>query len=162
MKNLYAFGFIYPSPSNFNAFWNFGSLALALLLVQIITGFFLAMYYVPNAELAFWSVDYIMREVHFGWLLRYLHSNGASMFFLVVYIHMGRSLFYNSFVFPRHLLWVSGLIIFVLMIATAFLGYVLPWAKWVFGQRQLLQIWLQLSLYLVWPWLNGFERLCFE
>lgn len=132
VKELYASAITYPSPSNLNALRSFGSLGLFFLVVQIITGVLLAMHYVPNAEMAFASVDFIMREVNFGWLLRYLHANGASMFFLVIYIHMARGIYYRSFVYPRHLLWIVGVIISVLMIATAFLGYVPPWGQMSF------------------------------
>lgn len=132
IKGVYNFGIIYPSPSNFNIMWNFGSLALVFLIIQIVTGIFLAMNYVANENIAFISVDYIMREVNYGWFLRYMHANGASMFFFVIYMHIARGLYYNSFVYPRHWLWIVGVIILFIMILTAFLGYVLPWGQMSF------------------------------
>jgi quinol-cytochrome oxidoreductase complex cytochrome b subunit len=122
----------YPSPTNLNYFWGFGSLAGICLVIQIITGVLLAMHYTPHVSLAFYSVEHIMRDVNYGWLLRYTHANGASMFFLVVYIHMFRGLYYGSYIKPREGLWISGVIIFVLMIITAFMGYVLPWGQMSF------------------------------
>ena len=122
----------YPTSANLNYFWNFGSLAGLCLVIQILTGIFLAMHYIPNADLAFLSVEHIMRDVNNGWLLRYLHANGASFFFLVVYIHIFRGVFHASYVFPRHFLWCSGVVILLLMILTAFLGYVLPWGQMSF------------------------------
>lgn len=132
VKTFVNFLIFYPSPINLNYFWNFGSLAGLCLVIQIVTGIFLAMHYVPNADLAFLSVEHIMRDVNNGWLLRYVHANGASFFFLVVYIHMFRGLFYGSYLYPRHFLWCSGVIILLLMILTAFLGYVLPWGQMSF------------------------------
>ena len=123
---------IYPSPSNINYLWNFGFLSFFFLLIQILTGIFLAMVYTANINLAFFSVEYIMREINTGWLIRYLHSNGAAMFFLLVYIHIIRSLLYGSYSYPRELLWVSGVLILVVMIVTGFLGYVLPWGQMSF------------------------------
>lgn len=122
----------YPTSASLNYLWNFGSLAVLCLLIQILTGIFLAMHYVPHADLAFLSVEHIMRDVNNGWLLRYIHANGASFFFLVVYIHVFRGIFHASYVFPRHFLWCSGVIILLLMILTAFLGYVLPWGQMSF------------------------------
>src|SRR5690242_3935279 len=122
----------YPCPSNLNYFWNFGVLAAFCLGIQIVTGIFLAMHYVSEANLAFLSVEHIMRDVNNGWLLRYIHANGASMFFLVVYIHIFRGIYYGSFVYPRQFLWSSGVLILLLMILTAFLGYVLPWGQMSF------------------------------
>ncbi len=122
----------YGAPTNLTYFWNFGVLSGLCLVIQIITGIFLAMHYVPHSDLAFLSVEYIMRDVQYGWLIRYIHSNGASFFFLVVYIHIFRGLFYGSYIYPRELLWVSGVLIFLLMILTAFLGYVLPWGQMSF------------------------------
>ena len=107
-------------------------MAGVFLVIQIVTGIFLAMHYVPHVDLAFSSVEHIMRDVNNGWLLRYLHANGASMFFLVVYIHMFRGLFYGSFLHPRQFLWAIGVIILLLMILTAFMGYVLPWGQMSF------------------------------
>jgi len=127
-KSLYN----YPVPVNLNYFWNFGVIAGFVLAMQLITGIFLASHYVSDSELAFSSVQHIMRDVNSGWLLRYLHANGASMFFLVVYIHLFRGLFYGSFLYPREILWSSGVIILLIMIITAFLGYVLPWGQMSF------------------------------
>jgi len=123
---------IYPSPINLSYFWNFGSLAGIFLFIQILTGIFLGMHYVPNIELAFSSIEHVMRDVNYGWFLRYLHANGASMFFLIVYLHIARNLLYGSFLHPREFLWISGVLILLLMILTAFLGYVLPWGQMSF------------------------------
>ena len=122
----------YPTPSNLSYFWNFGFLAGMCLALQIITGIALATHYTPHVSLAFLSVENIMRDVNFGWLLRYIHSNGASMFFIVVYIHIGRGLYYGSYIQPRGLVWILGTIILLLMMATAFMGYVLPWGQMSF------------------------------
>jgi ubiquinol-cytochrome c reductase cytochrome b subunit len=122
----------YPSPSNFSYFWSFGVFSLTCLVIQIVTGIFLAMHYCSDISLAFISVEHIMRDVNYGWLVRYIHANGASMFFLVVYIHMFRGLYYSSFVRPRHFLWISGVLIMFVMIMTAFMGYVLPWGQMSF------------------------------
>ena len=122
----------YPTPINISYFWSFGSLAGMSLVVQIVTGIFLAMHYCPNTELAFISVEHIMRDVQGGWFIRYLHANGASVFFIVVYCHMFRGLYYASYQMPRHHLWYSGVTIFLLMMATGFMGYVLPWGQMSF------------------------------
>jgi ubiquinol-cytochrome c reductase cytochrome b subunit len=122
----------YPTPINLNYMWSFGSTAGICLVIQIITGIFLAMHYSPHIDLAFNSVEHIMRDVNNGWLIRYLHANGASMFFIVVYCHIFRGLYYGSYMFPRGKLWASGVIIFLLMMATAFMGYVLPWGQMSF------------------------------
>jgi len=119
----------YPAPVNLTYMWNFGSLALLCLVVQILTGIFLAMHYAPVGEGAFDSVEHIMRDVNLGWTLRYMHSNGASMFFIVVYLHIFRGLYYSSYASPREILWGIGVIILLLMIITAFIGYVLPWGQ---------------------------------
>ena len=119
----------YPAPRNFNYFWNFGALAMIILMVMIVTGLFLSMHYTPHVDDAFNSVERIMRDVNYGDLLRYLHMNGASMFFVVVYIHMFRGLYYGSYKKPRELLWMLGVVILLLMMATAFMGYVLPWGQ---------------------------------
>ena len=137
-KRLPVFSFInhnlrdYPTPRNLSYFWNFGSLAGITLIIMIITGILLAMQYTANSDLAFDSVERIMRDVNNGWLLRYLHMNGASMFFIVVYIHIFRGLYYGSFKAPREILWILGVIILLLMMATAFMGYVLPWGQMSF------------------------------
>lgn len=125
-------GVRYPSPSNFTYFWSFGVFAITCLAIQIVTGIFLAMHYCSDVSLAFVSVEHIMRDVNYGWLVRYIHANGASMFFLVVYVHMFRGLYYSSFVRPRHFLWISGVLIMFVMIITAFMGYVLPWGQMSF------------------------------
>lgn len=122
----------YPTPSNINYFWGFGSLAGLCLIVQIATGVFLAMHYTAHIDLAFHSVEHIMRDVEFGWILRYLHANGASMFFVAVYMHMFRSLYYGSYANPRSFTWCIGVVILLLMIITAFIGYVLPWGQMSF------------------------------
>lgn len=122
----------YPTPININYFWNFGILAGVCLGIQIITGIFLAMHYTPHVDLAFISVEHIMRDVNYGWLIRYMHANGASMFFIVVYIHIFRGLYYGSYSAPREIVWIIGAVIFVLMMATAFMGYVLPWGQMSF------------------------------
>nr|YP_009729747.1 apocytochrome b [Plasmopara viticola]AAW21978.1 apocytochrome b [Plasmopara viticola]ABF29513.1 apocytochrome b [Plasmopara viticola]ABF29522.1 apocytochrome b [Plasmopara viticola]QHW07486.1 apocytochrome b [Plasmopara viticola] len=122
----------YPTPINLNYFYGFGSLAGIMLVVQILTGIFLAMHYTPHIDLAFNSVEHIMRDVNNGWLIRYIHANGASFFFIVVYIHIFRGLYYGSYITPREALWCSGVIIFILMMATAFMGYVLPWGQMSF------------------------------
>lgn len=122
----------YPTPKNLNYMWNFGSLAGVVLIVMILSGLFLAMHYVPHVDKAFDSVERIMRDVNGGWLIRYIHMNGASMFFIVVYIHMFRGLYYGSYKEPRELLWMFGVLIFLMMMATAFMGYVLPWGQMSF------------------------------
>ena len=122
----------YPTPINLNYFWSFGSAAGIFLVIQILTGIFLAMHYTPHTDYAFNSVEHIMRHVNNGWLIRYMHSNGASFFFILIYCHIFRGLYYGSYIAPRGLLWCSGVIIFLLMMATAFLGYVLPWGQMSF------------------------------
>jgi ubiquinol-cytochrome c reductase cytochrome b/c1 subunit len=122
----------YPAPKNLNYFWNFGSLAGIVMALQIVTGIVLAMHYTPHTSMAFESVEHIMRDVNFGWLLRYAHANGASMFFIVVYIHIFRGLYYGSYKAPRELLWMLGVVILLVMMATAFMGYVLPWGQMSF------------------------------
>jgi quinol-cytochrome oxidoreductase complex cytochrome b subunit len=119
----------YPTPRNLSYWWNFGSLSGIMLVVMIVTGIFLAMQYTPHADLAFDSVERIMRDVDYGWMLRYAHMNGASMFFVLLYIHMFRGLYYGSYKQPRELLWILGVIILILAIMTAFMGYVLPWGQ---------------------------------
>jgi ubiquinol-cytochrome c reductase cytochrome b subunit len=123
---------IYPAPTTISYFWSFGSLAGVCLVIQIVTGILLAMHYTPNIDLAFISVEHIMRDVNYGWLLRYIHANGASMFFIVLYAHMFRGLYYGSYLYPRQLVWSIGVIIFLATMATAFMGYVLPWGQMSF------------------------------
>lgn len=122
----------YGAPRNLSYFWNFGSLAGFCLMIQIVTGIFLVMYYTPHVDYAFDSVERIMRDVNNGMLIRYMHANGASFFFIVVYIHIFRGLFYGSYKAPREILWMLGLVILLLMMATAFMGYVLPWGQMSF------------------------------
>ncbi len=119
----------YPTPKNLNYWWNFGSLAGIVLMIMIITGIFLALNYTPHTDYAFSSVEHLMRDVNYGWLLRFMHSNGASMFFILVYIHMFRSLYFGSYKAPRELLWIIGVVIYLAMMGTAFMGYVLPWGQ---------------------------------
>ena len=122
----------FPTPKNLNYFWTFGFILTMCLVTQIITGIILAMHYAPSTLLAFDSVEHIMRNVNYGWLIRYIHSNGASMFFLAVFIHMFRGLYYGSYKEPREVIWILGCIIYLLMIVTAFMGYVLPWGQMSF------------------------------
>jgi len=122
----------YPAPINLTYAWSFGSTAGICLIIQILTGIFLAMHYTPHIDLAFSSVEHIMRDVNNGWFIRYAHANGASMFFIVVYSHIFRGLYYGSYMHPRQLLWCSGVVIFILMMGTAFMGYVLPWGQMSF------------------------------
>ena len=122
----------YPTPRNLNYLWTFGGILTFMLVVQIVTGIVLTMHYTPEATTAFDSVEHIMRDVNYGWLLRYVHSNGASMFFLAGYIHMFRGMYYGSYKAPREVLWILGVIIYLLMMATGFMGYVLPWGQMSF------------------------------
>lgn len=122
----------YPSPICLTYAWSFGALAGISLVIQMFSGVFLAMHYTPHIDLAFSSIEYIMRDVRNGWLVRYIHANGASMFFIVVYLHIGRGLYYGSYMEPRKALWFTGVVLFFLMMATAFTGYVLPWGQMSF------------------------------
>ncbi|MGO9742501.1 MAG: cytochrome b [Roseiarcus sp.] len=124
---------VYPVPRNLNYLWTFGAILSFMLIAQIVTGVVLAMHYVPDATLAFASIEHIMRDVNYGWLIRYLHTNGASMFFLAVYLHMFRGIYYGSYKAPREVLWILGVIIYLLMMMTAFMGYVLPWGMMSFA-----------------------------
>jgi ubiquinol-cytochrome c reductase cytochrome b subunit len=128
----------YYAPKNLNFFYVFGALAILVLALQIITGIFLVMHYKPDAEKAFQSVEYIMREVPWGWLVRYLHSTGASMFFVVVYLHMFRGMIYGSYRKPRELVWVFGCAIFLCLMAEAFMGYLLPWGQMSYWGAQVI------------------------
>jgi len=128
----------YYAPKNFNFWYFFGSLAMLVLALQIVTGIFLTMNYKPDAELAFASVEYIMRDVEWGWLIRYLHSTGASAFFIVVYLHMFRGLIYGSYKQPRELVWLFGMFIYMALMAEAFLGYLLPWGQMSFWGAQVI------------------------
>ena len=122
----------YPTPRNLNYWWTFGGILTFMLMIQIITGIVLAMHYTPHVDYAFNSVEHIMRDVNYGWLLRYVHATGASMFFLAAYIHMFRGMYYGSYKEPRELLWILGVILLLLMIMTGFMGYVLPWGQMSF------------------------------
>ena len=128
----------YYAPKNFNFWYYFGSLALLVLVIQIVTGIFLTMNYKPDGELAFRSVEYIMRDVNWGWLIRYMHSTGASAFFVVVYLHMFRGLMYGSYKKPRELIWVFGMLIYVALMAEAFMGYLLPWGQMSYWGAQVI------------------------
>jgi ubiquinol-cytochrome c reductase cytochrome b subunit len=132
IKEVNEFIVDYPTPSNLSYWWNFGFLAAMCLVVQIVTGIFLAMHYTPHVDLAFISVEHIMRDVNFGWLMRYAHANGASMFFIAVYIHIFRGLYYGSYAATREHVWGIGVIILFIMMGTAFMGYVLPWGQMSF------------------------------
>lgn len=148
----------YPTPINLNYAWSFGSVAGICLVIQIITGIFLAMHYVPHVSLAFDSVEHIMRDVNYGWLIRYCHANGASVFFIVVYLHIFRGLYYGSYMHPRGWLWASGVLIFILMMATAFMGYVLPWGQMSFwGATVITNLFSAVPVYggLIVEWLWG-------
>jgi ubiquinol-cytochrome c reductase cytochrome b subunit len=148
----------YYAPKNFNFWYIFGSLALLVLVIQIITGIFLTMNYKPDAELAFASVEYIMRDVSWGWLIRYMHSTGASMFFVVVYLHMFRGLLYGSYRNPRELIWLFGVAIFLCLMGEAFFGYLLPWGQMSYWGAQVI-INLFTSIPFIGPdislWLRG-------
>jgi ubiquinol-cytochrome c reductase cytochrome b subunit len=151
----------FPTPRNFNYFWNFGALAMVTLVIMIATGIFLSMHYTAHTSMAFDSVERIMRDVNFGWLLRYVHMNGASMFFIVVYIHIWRGLYYGSYKAPRELLWILGVVIFLLMMATAFMGYVLPWGQMSFwGATVITNLFSAIPVFgesiVVWLW-GGFS-----
>lgn len=122
----------YPTPKNLNYWWNFGSLAGAFFAIQVVTGIFLAMYYKPDAQLAFDSVEHIMRDVNYGWLIRYLHAIGPTGIFFAIYVHMGRGLYYGSYRGPRELIWWIGLVIFLSFMAESFMGYLLPWGQMSF------------------------------
>ena len=139
----------YPTPRNLSYWWNFGFLAGFVLVLQIVSGVFLAMHYKPDIHLAFDSVQHIMREVNYGWLLRYLHAIGASAFFIVIYIHMARTLYYGSYRAPRELLWWSGQILLLMLMATAFMGYLLPWGQMSYWGAQVIT-----SLFRATPWIG--------
>jgi ubiquinol-cytochrome c reductase cytochrome b subunit len=139
----------YYAPKNFNLWYYFGSLALVVLVNQILTGIFLTMFYKPDAAQAFASVEYIMRDVDWGWLIRYMHEVGASMFFIVVYLHMFRGLMYGSYKKPRELVWILGMLIFLTLMAEAFMGYVLPWGNMSFWGAKVI-----ISLFGAIPWIG--------
>jgi ubiquinol-cytochrome c reductase cytochrome b subunit len=139
----------YYAPKNFNFWYFFGSLALLVLVLQIVTGIFLTMHYKPDAAQAFASVEYIMRDVSWGWAIRYMHSTGASMFFVVVYLHMFRALIYGSYRKPRELLWVFGVLIYLCLMAEAFFGYLLPWGQMSYWGAQVI-----INLFAAVPWIG--------
>lgn len=126
---------VFPNPRNLNYWWTFGAMLAVALIWQLVTGIVLAFHYTPTVEGAFASVEHIMRDVNYGWFLRYGHANGASMFFIAVYVHMFRGLYYGSYKAPREILWILGVLIYFLMMATGFLGYVLPWGQMSFWGR---------------------------
>src|SRR5688572_17698815 len=128
----------YYAPKNFNFWYYFGVLSLVALVIQLVTGIFLTMFYKVGEATAFDSVEFIMREVEYGWLIRYLHSTGASFFFIVIYLHMFRALLYGSYKYPRELLWVFGMLIYLALMAEAFMGYVLPWGNMSFWGAQVI------------------------
>lgn len=128
----------YYAPRNFNFWYFFGGLALLVLVIQFVSGIFLTMNYKPDAAQAFASVEYIMRDVQGGWVLRYIHSTGASMFFVVIYLHMFRSLMYGSYRKPRELLWIIGMVIYLALMAEAFMGYLLPWGQMSYWGAQVI------------------------
>src|SRR5437763_382112 len=129
---VYSSFIVYPTPRNLNSVWTFGGILTFMLAVQIATGVVLAVHYTPQVDFAFNSVEFIMRDVNYGWLLRYVHANGASMFFIAAYVHMFRGMYYGSYKDPREVLWILGVILLLLMIATGFMGYVLPWGQMSF------------------------------
>ena len=139
----------YYAPKNFNFWYFFGSLALLVLVIQIVSGIFLTMHYKPDGALAFASVEYIMRDVPYGWLIRYMHSTGASAFFIVVYLHMFRGLMYGSYKQPRELIWLFGMFIYLALMAEAFMGYLLPWGQMSFWGAQVI-----ISLFGAIPWIG--------
>jgi ubiquinol-cytochrome c reductase cytochrome b subunit len=140
----------YFAPKNFNFWYFFGSLALLVLVIQIVSGIFLTMHYKPDGALAFASVEYIMRDVDYGWLIRYIHSTGASMFFIVVYLHMFRGLIYGSFRKPRELIWLFGVIIYLVLMGEAFMGYLLPWGQMSYWGAQVI-----INLFSAVPFIGG-------
>ncbi len=140
----------YFAPKNFNFWYFFGSLALLVLVIQIVSGIFLTMHYKPDAALAFASVEYIMRDVDYGWLIRYIHSTGASMFFVVVYLHMFRGVIYGSYRQPRELIWIFGVIIYLVLMGEAFMGYLLPWGQMSYWGAQVI-----INLFSAVPFIGG-------
>jgi ubiquinol-cytochrome c reductase cytochrome b subunit len=129
VRKFYSYLVYYPSPMNLNYLWNFGFMSGIFLIIQFVSGIFLSMFYTPEVNHAFESVQHIMRDINYGWLIRYMHSNGASFFFIMIYIHILKGIYYGSYQKPRMLVWFTGVIIYILMMGTAFLGYVLPWGQ---------------------------------
>ena len=151
----------YPTPKNLSYSWSFGSLSGLCLVLQILTGLFLSMHYVADITYAFASIEHIMRDVNYGWLVRYMHANGASMFFLAIFFHIFRGLYYGSYAKPRVLLWLSGIAIFLLLMAIAFMGYVLPWGQMSFwGATVITNLFSAIPIYgtsiVEWLW-GGFS-----
>ena len=140
----------YYAPKNFNFWYFFGSLAMLVLVIQIVSGLFLAFHYKPDAALAFASVEYIMRDVPAGWFIRYMHSTGASAFFIVVYLHMFRGLIYGSYKGKRELIWLIGMAIYLALMATAFMGYLLPWGQMSYWGAQVI-----INLFNTFPYIGG-------
>lgn len=158
---LYNHIIFYPTPKNLSYTWSFGALSGICLIIQILTGLFLSMHYVPEIDFAFLSVEHITRDVNYGWFLRYLHANGASMFFFVIFFHIFRNLYFGSYLSPRTHLWFSGILIFFLVMATAFMGYVLPWGQMSFwGATVITNLFSAIPLYgstiVEWLW-GGFS-----
>jgi len=158
---LYNHIIFYPTPKNLSYSWSFGALSGICLIIQIVTGLFLSMHYVPEIDFAFLSVEHITRDVNYGWFLRYLHANGASMFFFVIFFHIFRNLYFGSYLTPRVHLWFSGILIFFLVMATAFMGYVLPWGQMSFwGATVITNLFSAIPLYgstiVEWLW-GGFS-----
>jgi ubiquinol-cytochrome c reductase cytochrome b subunit len=129
VRKFYSYLVYYPSPMNLNYLWNFGFMSGIFLIIQFVSGIFLSMFYTPEVNHAFESVQHIMRDINYGWLIRYMHSNGASFFFIMIYIHILKGIYYGSYQKPRMLVWFTGVIIYILMMGTAFLGHVLPWGQ---------------------------------
>ncbi|MFT3672468.1 cytochrome b [Aestuariivirga sp.] len=148
----------FPAPKNLNYWWTFGGILTTMLVIQIITGVVLVMHYTPQTSMAFDSVEHIMRDVNYGWLIRYMHANGASMFFIAVYIHMFRGMYYGSYKAPREILWMLGVVIYLIMMATAFMGYVLPWGQMSFwGAKVITNLFSAIPLFgdAITTWLWG-------
>ena len=146
---VYSSFIVYPMPRNLNYWWTFGGILAFMLGAQMVTGIVLAMHYTPHVDLAFTSVESIMRDVNYGWLLRYLHANGASFFFVAVYAHIVRGMYYGSYKDPREVLWILGVILFLLMVVTGFMGYVLPWGQMSFWAATVIT-----NLFSAIPWVG--------
>lgn len=158
---VHSFLIEYPTAYNITYFWNFGFLAAIFLVIQIISGIFLAMHYTPEVTLAFFSIDYIMRDLSSGWFVRYLHLNGASMFFVCIYLHIFKGLYYRSYQSPRRFVWIIGIVIYILAMGTAFLGYVLPWGQMSYWAATVITNFVTVVPYIgvdlvIWLW-GGFS-----
>lgn len=149
VRLMYDSGVVFPTPKNLNYWWTFGGILMFCLVVQIVTGVILTMHYTPHVDFAFASVEHIMRNVNYGWLLRYIHANGGSMFFIAVYIHILRGFYYGSYKAPREVLWILGMVIYLLMMMTAFMGYVLPWGQMSFWGATVIT-----NLFSAIPWIG--------